>query len=546
MVLSSTIRSMLVGNYGGLLRQSQHHTHTSVADPNSVIAAKKCLLSRLFSCPTAKDTAASAQQQQQQQTQLAVPSSADSALVPFHVYAGNTARASLGLRLARPHQHAHKCSASPKSAFRVKFFRCSCPAVFVSLFSGHTLACRAGAQHAEGEEEADEAYSTSDFVFRVRQAERYWSSILFQQYYRDGHQQQQPMDSNTQLVISSASPVYQQIIQSLASLQPAFAAIPHLVASPLCTLMSIASASSSLCSASSSVARDLPDEKNNDHIPLPGVVHAGATVEECGDRYTGQLCPQTAQQHGRGVMQYANGESYAGEWENGVQHGQGVMLYHGGRYSGQYVRGERSGQGVWEDEAGAKYEGEWRAGLREGRGEEWAGDELIYDGEWVANARHGYGVAQSVAGGWRYEGEWAAGVMDGYGSIEYSSGELWEGQWHAGAMHGEGMRISATGSSQLEVCQLGRLVSSTSQSQPASPTRQSSEGMGSLDSTAATSVEGVPSDRLELLSLLSQVASLQSVLVDKLSRVEELLVQPPTTKQPPAYPQLMGAVSMAA
>ena len=530
MVFASTLRGVFGGSHGGLLKQTTHHTHSSVADPNSVIAAKKCLFSRLFSCPQAKDTAATAQQQQQVLSPSA--STPASSLVPFHIHAGNTARAVLSPRPIRANQHQRGPTPALflRSLIRFRFYRCNCPALFFESFRRHTLRCREGQQDAE-EEEADEPHHTSGFAFRLRM-DQLWPSIVIHEYKLD----QQPDESN-QLVITSSSPVYHQIMQSLATLSPAtFANLPSLL-----------SASSPAPVSLSTVARDLPDdEKNNDHIPLPPLSHTLQTIDECGDCYTGQLCPVTSRQHGRGVMQYVNGESYAGEWENGQQHGQGVMCYTDGRYSGEYVRGERCGTGVWEGEDGNKYEGEWKAGLRNGKGKEWQGEELIYDGEWVANARHGYGVAQSAAGGWRYEGEWVNGVMDGYGSIEYSTGEVWEGQWHAGAMHGEGMRISSTGTSQLETCQHGSLISS--QVQPVSPTRQSSEGMGSLDAldNSTSSAEGVPNTQLELLSLLSQVASLQSVLVDKLSRVEELLVHTPTTQQPTTLPTLMGAVSMAA
>ena len=525
MVFATTFRSVFGGSHTGLLKQTHHHAHSTVADPNSVIAAKKCILSRLFFCPAAKDTAT------QQQTLSPTATSYDASLVPFHTHAGNTARATFRPHFLHQQQHVHGSSpAEFQRPLRVKFFRCKCPLLIAGL-RRHSLACREGEQHAE-EEDGDEAYQASGFSFQMGLGQM-WPSILVHEV-KLGQQ----MDDSNQLIVTSSSPVYQQLIQSLASLSPAaFANQPSLLSS-----------SALLAASSTTLARDLPDEKNNDHIPLPSLSHTLQTVEECGDCYTGQLCPLTSQQHGRGVMQYANGESYAGEWEGGLQHGQGVMCYTDGRYSGEYVRGDRSGMGVWDGVDGNKYQGEWKAGLRNGKGKEWAGDELIYDGEWVANARHGYGMAQSAAGGWRYEGEWVNGVMDGYGSIEYSNGEMWEGQWHAGAMHGEGARFSSTGASQLETCQHGSLV--TAQVQPASPGRQVSETMGAMDttddSTTGAGVEGAPNSRLELLSLLSQVATLQSALVDKLSRVEELLVQPPTSKQPAAMPTLMGTVSMAA
>ena len=549
MVFASTLRSVF-GSHGGI-KHAQSHTTSAVADPNSVIAAKKSILTRLFSCPVkeAKNTAAAQQQQQQQQQSLAATSTSGiDALIPFHIHAGATARASIRPRFAHKRNDSSSTASSliPRRHLRYRMWQCNCPALLSESIRRHTVGCRASQQHAE-----EEGYEAFNHAGQHGSADRFcanqiWPSIIIQQCKNGMSDDSTPQ----QLILTAASPIYQQIIQSLAAVSHVgcltISFIPRLLQS-----LSSSTASIQLASSSCVVVRDLPDEKNNDHIPLPPLTHTIHTVNELGDCYTGQLCPLTSQQHGRGVMQYANGESYAGEWENGQQHGEGVMCYNDGRYAGKYAHGHRCGTGVWESVDGNKYSGEWAGGLREGKGQEWQGDKLIYEGEWLANARHGFGVAQSVGGGWRYEGEWVNGVMDGYGSIEYSSGEVWEGQWHAGVMHGEGMRISSTGSSQLETIDQGSIV--LSQAQPASG-RQLSEEMGALDTldavegcTTGSEIEGAPNTRSELLSLLTQVASLQSALVDKLSRVEELLVQPPTTKQSPTLPTLMGApTSMAA
>jgi len=53
------------------------------------------------------------------------------------------------------------------------------------------------------------------------------------------------------------------------------------------------------------------------------------------------------QLHGKGVLTWADGESYDGEFIQGQRTGKGVYISQGGdRYEGSFTEGKRDGQGV--------------------------------------------------------------------------------------------------------------------------------------------------------------------------------------------------------
>mgnify|MGYP001131685251 CR=1 FL=1 len=49
----------------------------------------------------------------------------------------------------------------------------------------------------------------------------------------------------------------------------------------------------------------------------------------------------------RGILSYADGDRYEGEWKNGKMHGKGVYVYaNGDRYDGEWSEDKR--HGVWD------------------------------------------------------------------------------------------------------------------------------------------------------------------------------------------------------
>jgi hypothetical protein len=62
-------------------------------------------------------------------------------------------------------------------------------------------------------------------------------------------------------------------------------------------------------------------------------------------------------------MTYPDGYRYEGEWLDGQRHGQGIATYPDGTvYTGQFVEGQREGTGEIVMPDGFRYSGEWRAG----------------------------------------------------------------------------------------------------------------------------------------------------------------------------------------
>ncbi|KAM9837984.1 radial spoke head 10 homolog B [Aulostomus maculatus] len=99
--------------------------------------------------------------------------------------------------------------------------------------------------------------------------------------------------------------------------------------------------------------------------------------------------------HGNGTMWWLNlRQKYVGEWQYGVQHGQGKHIWfllrlHGSQYcqmnqyTGDFVQGERHGQGTFDYTDGEIYEGEWKNNKKHGQGKLTFEDGHIFEGEFV-------------------------------------------------------------------------------------------------------------------------------------------------------------------
>jgi len=71
--------------------------------------------------------------------------------------------------------------------------------------------------------------------------------------------------------------------------------------------------------------------------------------------------------HGKGVLMYANGNRYEGEWENDVINGHGTLFYaDGDKYEGQWSQGKMHGTGTYTYADGDQYTGEWCDDQRHG------------------------------------------------------------------------------------------------------------------------------------------------------------------------------------
>jgi hypothetical protein len=90
-----------------------------------------------------------------------------------------------------------------------------------------------------------------------------------------------------------------------------------------------------------------------------------------------------------GILTFANGTRYIGEFNDGMPNGQGKLLYsNGAKYEGQVRDGVPNGQGAYLYSNGMHYSGQFLNGLPNGKGtltlpdgSQFAGE--FKDGKWV-------------------------------------------------------------------------------------------------------------------------------------------------------------------
>ncbi|XP_055085792.1 radial spoke head 10 homolog B [Periophthalmus magnuspinnatus] len=106
---------------------------------------------------------------------------------------------------------------------------------------------------------------------------------------------------------------------------------------------------------------------------------------------------------GYGVRRYPSGNIYEGEWMRNLRHGEGTMkwLLHGQQYEGTWYNGVQHGHGkhTWiiKRKDGSRYSqsnqyvGDFVCGQRQGQGTFYYADGAVYKGEWRNNKKHGMG-----------------------------------------------------------------------------------------------------------------------------------------------------------
>ena len=177
-----------------------------------------------------------------------------------------------------------------------------------------------------------------------------------------------------------------------------------------------------------------------------------------------------------GKMLYADKNCYFGQWNGLDKQGDGEMYYSDGQYyTGTWSGDQRTpktGHGTWKqyyaghvDEAkGDTYTGQWDGMMRHGEGEEKFANGDVYTGQWVQNCKCGqgrmkYGKVQAGSDPYHkfarhanemnpdtfdvYTGQWAVedgvGVRSGNGKLVSANGNMYEGEWKQGEKCGEGV-----------------------------------------------------------------------------------------------------------
>ena len=161
----------------------------------------------------------------------------------------------------------------------------------------------------------------------------------------------------------------------------------------------------------------------------------------------GQEGPQ-----GHGVIIYANGDKYDGDFNNGKKNGFGRFTTKSGShcYSGYWLDDAKHGEGeihVYCPTAYYSYQGEWCNDSMHGRGSHKDLETLCTrTGMWVNNKQHGYGtIAEPRTNCLLYAGNIDNNTIQGLGTMIYKSGASYQGDWRNGRRHGKGRFIYSDG-----------------------------------------------------------------------------------------------------
>ncbi|XP_071402286.1 radial spoke head 10 homolog B [Centroberyx affinis] len=172
-------------------------------------------------------------------------------------------------------------------------------------------------------------------------------------------------------------------------------------------------------------------------------IRHGTGTYTCADKsvvYRGQW--HRGKRHGKGAIYYNQDETswYKGDWVNNNREGCGVRSYPSGNiYEGEWRNNIRHGEGTMKWlKLGQQYSGTWQNGVQHGRGAHtWFlrrvdGSQYPqrneYSGDFVEGQRHGQGTF-CYASGARYEGEWKNNKKHGQGKYTLKNGHVFEGEF---------------------------------------------------------------------------------------------------------------------
>lgn len=123
------------------------------------------------------------------------------------------------------------------------------------------------------------------------------------------------------------------------------------------------------------------------------------------------------------LWRFSNGDTYQGQWKNGLMDGKGLMIYqNGNRYDGEWKAGQRHGKGKLSYRSGSFYKGNWAHDEKSGKGYTLYRNGQRYVGEYRHNKPHGHGV--QVQDGETYRGTFSRGVRHGAGECNKESGTV--------------------------------------------------------------------------------------------------------------------------
>ncbi|WP_158592165.1 MORN repeat-containing protein [Noviherbaspirillum sedimenti] len=140
----------------------------------------------------------------------------------------------------------------------------------------------------------------------------------------------------------------------------------------------------------------------------------------------------------------ADGGKYYGPLVDGKLHGTGMIEWANGiRYEGEFEHGQFSGKGKLKSTS-FEYEGEFRNGMMAGHGRSVGTDGAVYVGQFANQLFHGHGRYET-AGKESYEGDFVKGEFDGNGVHQRSDGSRHAGSFRDWRAHGLGTYTDTKG-----------------------------------------------------------------------------------------------------
>jgi hypothetical protein len=121
--------------------------------------------------------------------------------------------------------------------------------------------------------------------------------------------------------------------------------------------------------------------------------------------------PNVCKRNGHGIIKFADGNVYEGNWKDNKLEGHGIIKKADGNvYERNWKDDKRDGHGIHKYADGSVYEGNWKDNKRDGFGIFKIADgdgEDVYEGNWKDDKRDGHGIlkfASGIASGNVYEG----------------------------------------------------------------------------------------------------------------------------------------------
>lgn len=136
------------------------------------------------------------------------------------------------------------------------------------------------------------------------------------------------------------------------------------------------------------------------------------------------------------------GRKYRGEWDSDKKRPSGlgiVKFADGSEYRGQFYNDKFNGRGQITRPNGSVFWGDWKDGKAQGNGTFFCGlENSLYEGVWVDDKQNGKGREEWEEGQVFYVGDYVNGKKTGMGAFK-TEGSVYEGDFVEGRFHGKGV-----------------------------------------------------------------------------------------------------------